>query len=142
MNNNFAPTASLDGLPHNGNFMGPQIVHDDDIARLQRRRQHLLDVGQEEFAVDRAIDSQRRGQAVAAQCTDEGCGFPMPMRHGSDRAMAAFGPTIAPCHVGLYRGFVDENELRRGQLRLLLAPFDARLGNIPARLLGGVERLF
>jgi hypothetical protein len=93
-------------------------------------------------AIDRAIDGERRGQAVATQCTDEGCGFPMSMRHGSDQAMAAFGPAVAPCHVGLDPGFIDENELRRGQLRLLLAPLDTRLGNIRTRLLGGMERLF
>jgi hypothetical protein len=55
--------------------------------------------------------------------------------------MATFGPAIAPRHVGLHPGFVDENELRRGQLRLLLAPFNACLGNVRTRLLGGMNGL-
>src|SRR4051812_18699307 len=66
----------------------------------------------------------------------------MPMRHGSDQAMAAFGPAIAPHHVGLHRAFINENQLRRGQFGLLLAPFNACLGNILALLLGRVEGLF
>jgi hypothetical protein len=64
--------------------MDPQVVHDDDIARLQRRHQHLLDVGQEQFPVDRTINGKRSGQAVATQRADEGCRLPVPMRHGSD----------------------------------------------------------
>ena len=94
--------------------MDPQIVHDDDIAWLQRRHQHLLDVGQEQVSVDRTIDDERRGHAIATQCTNKGGGFPMSMRHGSDQAMATLGPAIAAGHVGLDPGFVDENKPRRG----------------------------
>jgi hypothetical protein len=64
------------------------------------------------------------------------------MRHGSDQAMPTFGPAVAPCHVGFHRAFINENQLRRGQLGLLLAPFNACLGNILTRLLGRVEGLF
>jgi hypothetical protein len=64
--------------------MDPQVVHDDDIPRLQGRHQDLLDVGQEQLSIDRTIDDKWGGQAVATQCADEGCRFPMPMRYSSD----------------------------------------------------------
>jgi hypothetical protein len=67
---------------------------------------------------------------------------PMPMRHGCNQAMAAFCPAIAPCQVGIHRAFIDENQLRRGQLGLLLTPFDTRLGNVLTLLLGSVEGLY
>jgi hypothetical protein len=102
----------------------------------------LLDVGQEQFSVDRTVDDKRGGQAVAAQCAHKGGRLPMPMRHGCDQAVAAFCPAIAPCHGGLHRAFIDENQLRRGQLGLLLTPFDTRLGNVLTLLLGSVEGLF
>src|ERR1700690_1797757 len=56
--------------------------------------------------------------------------------------MATFCPAIAPRHVGLHPGFINENKLRWSQLRLLLAPFDACLGNILTRLLGSMDGLF
>jgi hypothetical protein len=66
----------------------------------------------------------------------------MPVWNGSDQAMANFCSTIAPRHVLLHRGFIDENKLRWGQLPLLLPPFGACLGNVLTSLLGGVEGLF
>jgi hypothetical protein len=66
----------------------------------------------------------------------------MSMRNGSNQAMATFCPAIAPRHVGLHPGFIDENKFRWSQLWLLLAPFGACLGNVLTRLLGGVEGLF
>ena len=97
--------------PNTGQFVDPQVVHNDDIGRLQRRHQNLLDIGQEQFAVDRTINGKRGGQAVATQRADKGCGFPMSMRHGSDQAMATFCPAIKPRHAGLNRAFINKNKL-------------------------------
>src|ERR1700712_3611021 len=66
----------------------------------------------------------------------------MSVRNGRDQAMATFCPAIAPSHVGLHPGFINENKLRGSQLRLLLAPFDASLGNILTCLLGGGDGLY
>src|SRR3954452_8879542 len=82
----------LDRLADSGHLVDPEVVHDDDIARLQCWHQDLLDIGHEELSVDRTVDDERGGQAVAAQRADEGCRLPMPMRHGRDQALTAFGP--------------------------------------------------
>jgi hypothetical protein len=39
-----------------------EIVHDHDVAGLQRRREKLLDIGFEGRRVDRAIENQRGGE--------------------------------------------------------------------------------
>ncbi len=70
----------------------------------------LLDVGHEQLSIDRAINGQRCGQAVAAKRADKGCRLPVPMRHGVDQTMATSGPAIAPRHVGLHPGFINENK--------------------------------
>src|SRR4029450_13017081 len=96
----------------------------------------------EQVSVDCTVDDERGGQAVAAQCAHKGCRLPMPMRHSCDQEMAAFCPAIAPCHVGLHRAFIDENQLRGGPLGLPITPFTPGLGNVLTRLLGSVEGLF
>jgi len=47
-------------------------VHDDDIAGLEDRQELLLDIGAEALPVDRAIEDARSGEAVVAQCAEEG----------------------------------------------------------------------
>ena len=61
--------------------MGAEVVHDDDVAGPQRRRQDLLDVEAEALAIDRAIDEPWRLDAIVAQGGDEGHGLPAPVRH-------------------------------------------------------------
>jgi hypothetical protein len=50
-------------------LVGGQIVHDDDVARAQGWRQHLLDLGQEGFSVHRTVEKHRRNEARKAICT-------------------------------------------------------------------------
>ena len=47
--------------------MAAEIVHDDDVARPERRHQELSDIGLEVFTVDRAVEDHRRDHAGAAQ---------------------------------------------------------------------------
>jgi hypothetical protein len=56
-----------------------EIVHDDDIAGLERWNELLLDIGAEAFAVDRAVEDAWGGEAVAAQRAEEGQGAPAAM---------------------------------------------------------------
>ena len=58
-------------------FVAAEVVQDDDIARRESRGENLLDVEEEDFAVDRAIDHPRRINPVVAQRGDESQGLPM-----------------------------------------------------------------
>jgi hypothetical protein len=51
--------------------VGRQVVHHDDVVGLERRDQHLLDIGEERLAGHRAIEHHRRGQAIAPQRGDK-----------------------------------------------------------------------
>jgi hypothetical protein len=43
-----------------------EIVNDDDVARAERRQKHLLDIGQEGTAIDRATNSAWSIDPIAA----------------------------------------------------------------------------
>ncbi len=67
-------------------LVGRQVVHHHDVAGLQRRRQHMADIGVKCIAVHRPVDHHRRGHAVQTQGADGSGGFPMmgwtpPRRH-------------------------------------------------------------
>ncbi len=54
---------AADGLA----FVAAEIVHDDDVAGLERRDEELLDIGAEALAVDRPVEDAGRIDPVAAQ---------------------------------------------------------------------------
>ena len=64
--------ARLDGLANTTDLMNADIIHDDDVAALEGRREHLFDVGLKACAVHRAVQHQRRGDTVVAQGRNEG----------------------------------------------------------------------
>jgi hypothetical protein len=55
-----------------------EIVEDDDVARLQRRREELIDIGAETLAVDGSVKQTGRVEAVVAQGGEKGRGFRLP----------------------------------------------------------------
>src|SRR3954463_886270 len=66
----------------------------------------------------------------------------MPVRHAGNEPFAARRPAVTPRHIGRCPGLIDEDQVRRVQIRLLFAPARAGGGAIRAGLLGGVVRLF
>ena len=57
-----------------------QVVHDDDVARGERRREDLLDVSEETCAVDRTIKDRRGREASHAQRGQKRGRVPAPVR--------------------------------------------------------------
>jgi hypothetical protein len=57
-----------------------EVVHDDDVTRLEHRNELLFDIGTEAFAVDRTVENARSGELVATQGAEEGQRAPMAMR--------------------------------------------------------------
>jgi hypothetical protein len=55
-----------------------QIVHDDDIAFFEGRRELFLDVSLEDAPLHRGIDDEGGGEPVAAQAGDKSLAYPMP----------------------------------------------------------------
>ena len=109
---------------------------------LQRRDQHLLDIGQEGLAGHRTIEHHRRAETVAPQCGDEGGGLPVTERRLGQQPPAARGAAVEPGHLGAGAGLVDEDELVGIDKGLRRPPDAAPGGDVRTVLLGGAERLF
>jgi len=119
-----------------------EVVHDDDVAWLERGREELFDISEKDCSVHGAVDHQRRGDAVVSQAGNEGRGLPMPVRNAGDDALATRCPTVSARHVRRRPGLVDEDKPRRIHIWLALAPGCAGLGNVGSVLLSRVLRLF
>lgn len=122
--------------------MHREVVHDDDIPRRQGRHHILLDIRDERLAIHRPVDHQGRGDPIVSQRRDEGRGLPVTMRGFIDQALP-FGRSSAQAgHIRGRAGFINENQLRGIQRRLVLPPSLARRFYVRPVLFGGEERFF
>ena len=132
----------LNGRPHGGPLVAAQIVHNDDIARDERRQQTLFDRGQEAGAVDRAIKDTRSGQPVVAQRRHEGQRLPVAVGPGRSQPLAPGAAAMATGHVGLGPGLIQEHEATWIQLALPALPPAAAAHDVRPVLLGGHQAFF
>ena len=102
----------------------------------------LFEIGEEDIAVHRGIDDERRGHPVLAQAGDEGRRLPMAMGNLGDEPPAAPATSAQPRHVRGGAGLVDEDELLGVKPRLLVLPIRARQANVVAILLGCMQAFF
>ena len=122
--------------------MHRQVVEHDDIARLQRRHEDLLDIGEERGVVDRAIEDGRRREPVDAKAGHDGVGLPMPARRVIVEAHAAGTPPVAAQQIRGDAGFVDEDVGSGVVQRLAVLPLSAGRSDVRASLLVGVYGFF
>ena len=73
-------SARFDDLMRLLAFVAREVVEDDDVARIEGRRELGLDVDLEDLARHRAVDDPGSGQAVAAQACDERLRLPVAER--------------------------------------------------------------
>ena len=114
----------------------------DGVPGRKGRCEELLNIGEEQLSVHRAIDHAGRIDPVVAQAGDEGGGLPVIVRHGHRQPLAALRPAMTPGHVGGGTRLGDEHQPFRVQLALALAPGLPRGGDIGPFLLGGMCSLF
>src|SRR3954452_6304092 len=114
------------------------IVKQDDVARCQCGRQHLLDIGAKALAVDRALEHIGRADPGRAQSSNQGGLLPVAVRDRSPQPQAARTPTIAPRHVCGGPRLVDEDQAGGVESRLAANEHAPGLGDISAVLLGRV----
>lgn len=134
--------AFADQVIHLIALVSGQVVHDDDVARLEGRAQHLIDVDEEGLAVHRAVQHERRGQAVATQAGGEGGGLPVAERLAAEGASAPGCATVSADHLGVGARLVDEDQPGRIKIWLAGLPGGARFGHVGPRLLAGVQGFF
>jgi hypothetical protein len=133
---------SADGPAHGMALVAAEIVHDDDIAGLERRHEELLDIGFEAFAIDWSIKDARRVDPVVPQGGKECKCLPMPVRRLSAQALASQSPAVGADHVGLGPSLIDEHEA--GRINPSLVPFPACSSacDVGPVLLAGQQRFF
>ncbi len=66
----------------------------------------------------------------------------MPMRHAGTAPLAERGPTAQPGHFGRGAGLVDEDQVPRIEVRLIVEPGVAAGQDVGPLLLAGVCRFF
>ena len=135
-------TGGSDDLADGSRFVTAEVVHDDDIARLQGGHELLFDISTEVVAVDWSVEDARCSEPVAAQSAEEGQSAPMTVRSKATQALAFGSPAAQRCHIGLDPCLVDEDELLRIETILPGPPSLAPACNVAACLLKSEQRFF
>lgn len=123
-------------------FVGAEIVHHNNVARLEGGRENLLDIEEESLAVDRPVDEPRRFDAIMTQRSQEGHGLPVAIRHFGLDPLSDRRPAPERSHVGLGPGLVDEHQAGGVDPVLILNPLRPPARDIGTILLGCDQRLF
>jgi hypothetical protein len=109
-------------LTHGFAFVAAEIVHDHDIAGLQRRKENLLHIELKAVAIDRPLDEPRRVDPVMTQSRQEGHCLPTAVWNFACKPLATWRPSPQWCHVGPGPGFVDEDQPLRIDTTLIFYP--------------------
>ena len=125
-----------------GDFVGGEIVEDDDVALFEFGTQHGSQIRGEDFRVDRAFDQKRSRDFLRPQRGDEGGALPVAVGNRRETTAAPGAASVTPRHLGVEAGLVDEDQPRTIQRGLRLAPTLPRGFDVGPLLLGGVDRFF
>src|SRR3954468_4214935 len=115
------------------------IVKQDDVARCQCGRQHLLDIGAKALAVDGAFEYIGHTDPGRPQSGDQGGQLPVTMRDTSPQPQATRTSAIAARHVRGRPRLVDEDQAIGIERRLAADEHALSLGYIRTVLLGRVQ---
>ena len=131
-----------DHAPDSIALVAVEVVHDNDVAGLERGHENLFDIGFEARPVDRAIEDEGSGYAIATQGREKGQRLPMAVRQLGLQRLAPVIPAAQARHVGLDPGFVDEDQAAGRNPGLVFAPPETPPGYVKPVLLGGVNGFF
>src|SRR3954469_3410111 len=136
------PPRCPDRLFDPSDLVNSQVVHRDYVARLQRRREHLLDIGAEHGAGHGPVEHQGRDPARAAQARHDGRGLPMTRRRRIDQALAPGTPAREAGHRCGGSGLVNKDKALPTHVPLPPPPAAAVPGHVGPILLAGSQALF
>ena len=125
-----------------GLFVGGEVVQDDDIAGVERRRQDLLHICEERRVVDRPVKDRWRPKAAEPQRRDHRVRLPMAARCVIPEARAGRTTPVSPQQVGGHAALVDKDVTANVPQRLPVAPLATRGRDIRPALFVGVYRFF
>lgn len=99
-----------------------KVVEDDDIAGLEHRHEHLLDIRAEAGRVDGAVEDRWRREAGGGERGDDRVRLPVTAGGVITQPNAAQTSTVPTQQVRRDPAFIDEHKLMRVMHRLALAP--------------------
>jgi len=108
------------------------IVSHHNVSTLERRRQTLLYVSQECFAVHRTLNEHWSHDASLTQASDERYRLPVPHGRVCDQAFSARAPAVQAHHIGGDCRLVDKYEAGGIKPALLTDPASTRASHVGA----------
>ena len=137
-----ACTNTPESLLHTNDLVEGHIISHHNVSTLERRRQTLLNVSQECFAVHRPLNEHRSHDASLTQASDERYRLPVPHRRVRDQAFSARAPAVQAHHIGGDCRFVDKYEAGSIKPALLTDPASARASHVGALALFRPQAFF
>lgn len=131
-----------DGAADGDTLVAAQVVEHDDVTWLERRDEELLDPGEEDHAVDGAIDDAGGLDSIRPQRGKERHSLPVAVRHAGHQALSKGCAAMGSGHVGLGPGLVHKDEAGGGKAALVAAPALTLGGDVGPMLFGGVQAFF
>ena len=119
-----------------------QIVEHDDIAWSERGHQHLFDIGEEAWTINRAIEDGRGAQFVEAQGCDHRVRLPMAARRVIAESHPAGTATVPPQQIRRHAAFIEKHVTAYIANREPLAPQAPSGRDIRPTLFVGVYGFF
>ena len=132
----------LDGLADARRFVRPQVIHDDDVPRMQRGAEHLRDIHAQPLGIRGALDRHHSLDALAPERGEHRHIRPIILGDSPDHPRPPRGAAIQAGHGEVHARFIDELEPLGGERGDLLPVAGPRLLDALGVLLAGVERLF
>ena len=131
-----------ESLLDTSDFVEGHIVSHHNVSTLERRRQTLLNVSQECFAVHRPLNEHRSHDASLTQASDERYRLPVPHGRVRDQAFSARAPAVQAHHIGGDCRFVDKYQAGGIKPALLTDPASARASYVGALALFRSQAFF
>ena len=133
---------ALDGGADLGLLMGRQVIEHDDVARVQRGHQHLLNVREKAWTIDRPIEDGRRAKAGEPKGGDNGVRLPVTAGRVITESRATRAATVAPEEVGRHTAFIEKDVAPHIAERLPRAPSLTLSHNVGTALFVGMNGFF
>ena len=122
--------------------MAGDIVHHDDVARLEFGDEDFCDIDLESIPIDGTVEDERRRDPVDRNPRDEGRCLPVSVRDAGAQALPARAAPMRAGHVRRGPGFIDEDEVLGIKVELALEPVLSPLQDVGPILLTRVRSLF
>jgi len=133
---------TAESLLYTSDLVEGHIISHHNVSTLERRRQTLLNISQECFAVHRPLNEHRSHDASLTQASDERYRLPVPHGRVRDQAFSARAPAVQSHHIGGDCRLIDEYEAGGIQPTLLTDPASARASHVGALALFRLQTFF